>query len=57
MKHYIECDAPKNIRCLWVSAKLGNYPTRLVEHDRKSYGSFLKSSPPGSRIAGESVGN
>ena len=58
MKHYIGCDAHKKYSVFAGISEAGEIiPARRVEHDRKSYRSFLKSLPPGSQVAVESVGN
>jgi len=58
MKHYIGCDAHKKYSVFAGISEAGEIiPAQRVEHDRESYRSFLKSLPPASKIAVESVGN
>lgn len=58
MKHYIGCDAHKKYSVFAGISEGGEIiPPQRVEHDRESYRSFLKSLPPASKIAIESVGN
>ena len=58
MKHYIGCDAHKKYSVFVGINEAGEImPAQRVEHDQESYRSFLKSLPPASKIAVESVGN
>jgi transposase len=58
MEYYIGCDAHKKYSVFTGISEAGEIiPAQRVEHDRESYRSFLKSLPPASQIAVESVGN
>ncbi len=58
MKHYIGCDAHKKYSVFTSIDETGRFGVaRRVEHDREGYGSFLRTLPPCSPIAIESVGN
>lgn len=58
MEYYIGCDAHKKYSVFTGISEAGEIiPAQRVEHNRESYCSFLKSLPPASQIAVESVGN
>jgi transposase len=58
MKYYIGCDAHKKYSVFAGISEAGEIiPAQRVDHDREKYSSFLKSLPPASKIAVESVGN
>jgi transposase len=58
MEYYIGCDAHKKYSVFAGISEAGEIiPAQRVEHDRENYRSFLKSLPPSSQIAVESVGN
>jgi transposase len=58
MKYYIGCDAHKKYSVFAGISEAGEIiPAQRVEHDGESYRSFLRSLPPASQIAVESVGN
>ncbi len=58
MEHYIGSDAHKKYSVFTGFSEGGEViPMRRVDHDRASYRSFLRTLPPGSRIAVETTGN
>jgi hypothetical protein len=57
MEYYIGCDAHKKYSVFAGISDGGEViPAQRVEHNRESHRSFLKSLPPASQIAVESVG-
>jgi transposase len=58
MNNYIGCDAHKKYSIFTAISQYGEiFSAQRVEHDREKYRSFLRTLPPGSHIAIESVGN
>ena len=58
MKQYIGCDAHKKYSVFETINEKGNFGQSVkVPHDREMFRSYLRSLPPGSSIAVESIGN